>query len=81
MRFFTSAAFGPGFDIHIKELLRHSNIATTMRYTRTNLDSKRSAVAKLEENGDNLVTPCTKMQQRGSKVSPKIPLKAVARYT
>jgi hypothetical protein len=48
-----------------------------MRYTHTNLDSKRSAVAKLEGNGDNLVTPCTKLQQQGSKASPKFPLKAV----
>jgi hypothetical protein len=28
-----------------------------------------------------LVTPCTKMQHPGSKMSPKFPLKAVARYT
>jgi predicted metalloendopeptidase len=31
--------------------------------------------------GDNLVTPCTKMQQAAPKVSPIIPLKAVASYT
>jgi hypothetical protein len=65
----------------VKELLGHSTIVTTMRYTHTNLGSKRDAVAKLEGNGDNLVTPCTKMQQVTPKVSPKIPLKAVARYT
>jgi hypothetical protein len=36
---------------------------------------------ELEGSSDNLVTPCTKMQQQGSKVSPKFPLKAVASYT
>jgi len=52
-----------------------------MRYSHTNLDSKRNAVARLEGFGDNLVTPCTKMQQQAAKMSPKIPLKAAARYT
>jgi hypothetical protein len=36
----------------------------------TNLDSKPNAIAKLEGFSDNLVTPCTKMQQSPSKVSP-----------
>jgi integrase len=79
---FASRLVNRGVDIvTVQQLLGHSTIVTTMRYTHTNLDSKRTAVAKLEGNGDNLVTPCTKMQQQGSKVSPKIPLKAVARYT
>jgi hypothetical protein len=65
----------------VQQLLGHSTVVTTMRYTQTNLDSKRNAVAKLEGNGDNLVTPCTKMQQSTPKVSPKFPLKAVASYT
>ncbi|GAC1627767.1 MAG: hypothetical protein PVS2B2_15020 [Candidatus Acidiferrum sp.] len=51
------------------------------RYTLTNLDAKRNATQKLEGFSDNLVTPCTKMQQQGSKVSPIVPLKAVASYT
>jgi hypothetical protein len=51
------------------------------RYTHTNLDSKRSAVAKLESFRDILVAPCTEMQQSIPKVSPIIPLKAVASYT
>jgi hypothetical protein len=42
---------------------------------------RRSAVAKLESFGDNLVKPCTKMQQSTPKVSPIIPPKAVASYT
>jgi integrase len=79
---FASRLVNRGVDIvTVQQLLGHTTVVTTMRYTHTNLDSKRSAVAKLEGNGDNLVTPCTKMQQQGSKVSPKIPLKAVARYT
>jgi hypothetical protein len=63
------------------EMLGHPSIVTTMRYTDTNLDSKRNAVARLEGFGDNLVTPCTKMQQATPEVSPIIPLKAVASYT
>jgi integrase len=79
---FASRLVNRGVDIvTVQQLLGHSTVVTTMRYTHTNLDSKRNAVAKLEGFGDNLVTPCTKMQQQGSKVSPKIPLRAVARYT
>lgn len=79
---FASRLLDRGVDVvTVKELLGHSTITVTMRYTHTNLDAKRSAVAKLESLSDNLVTPCTKMQQQGSKMSPKTPLKAVARYT
>lgn len=79
---FASRLVNRGVDIvTVQQLLGHSTVVTTMRYTHTNLDSKRNAVAKLEGFGDNLVTPCTKMQQLGSKMSPKIPPKAVARYT
>ena len=42
---------------------RHSTVTETMRYTHTNLDSKRSAVAKLVSFGGNLVTVRTKTQQ------------------
>jgi hypothetical protein len=54
-----------------------------MRYTHSNLDPKRNAVAKLESFSfdDNLVKPRARMQQRVSKMSSKIALKAVARYT
>ena len=79
---FASRLINRGVDIvTVQQLLGHSTVVTTMRYTHTNLDSKQNAVAKLEGSGDNLVTPCTKMQQQGSKMSPKIPLRAVARYT
>ncbi len=79
---FASRLLERGADIvTVQQLLGHSTVTVTMRYTHTNLDSKRSAVAKLESIGDNLVTPCTKMQQSIPKVSPIIPLKAVASYT
>ena len=55
--------------------LGHSTVVTTMRYTHANLDSKRNPVAKLEGFDGNLVTPCTRMQQRVSKMSPKTPAK------
>jgi hypothetical protein len=52
-------------------------VIVTMRYAHPNLDSKRSAVAKLEGFGDTLHQNAA----TGSKVSPKFPLKAVASYT
>jgi integrase len=79
---FASRLVSRGVDIvTVQQLLGHSTVTVTMRYTHTNLDSKRSAVAKLESFGDNLVTPCTKVQQSKPKVSPIAPLKAVASYT
>jgi integrase len=66
---FASRLIESGVDVvTVKELLGHSSIVTTMRYTHTNLHSKRNAVAKLEGFGDVLVTPCTKTQQLKSKV-------------
>jgi hypothetical protein len=44
-----------------------------MRYTHTNLDSKRAAVEKLAALGDNLVTVRTKMQHWKSNLSPNAP--------
>ena len=59
-----------GVDIvTVQQLLGHSAITVTMRYTHTNLDSKHAAVAKLERFGDNLVTVGTKMQQSSSQLS------------
>jgi len=78
---FASRLIASGVDVvTVKELLGHSSIVTTMRYTHTNLDAKRNAVAKLESFGDNLVTPCTKMQQSTRKVSPITPLSAAVGY-
>jgi integrase len=79
---FASRLLDRGVDIvTLQQLLGHSTVTVTMRYTHTNLDSKRNAVAKLEGFGDVLVTPCTKTQQSKPKVSPIAPLKAVASYT
>jgi integrase len=79
---FASRLLDRGTDIvTVQQLLGHSTVTVTMRYTHTNLDAKRSAVAKLEGFGDNLVTVRTKMQQSSQKLSPKTPLSAVASYT
>jgi len=78
---FPSRLLERGADIvTVQQLLGHSTVTVTMRYTHTNLDSKRNAVAKLESFGDVLVTPCTKMQQTRPKVSPITPLSAVVGY-
>ena len=72
---FASRLVNRGVDIvTVQQLLGHSTITVTMRYTHTNLDSKRTAVAKLETHSDNLVTVCTKMQQGRPKLSPNAPV-------
>ncbi len=61
---FASRLVNRGVDIvTVQELLGHSTVTVTMRYTHTNLDSKRAAVEKLDSFGDNLVTVRPKMQQ------------------
>lgn len=68
---FASRLLNRGADIvTVQQLLGHSTVIVTMRYTHTNLDSKRAAVAKLKSHGDNLVTVCTKTQQSRRKLSP-----------
>jgi site-specific recombinase XerD len=67
---FASRLLSRGVDIvTVQQLLGHSTVTVTMRYTHTNLDSKRAAVAKLESRSDNLVTVCTKRQQGKVKLS------------
>jgi len=67
---FASRLVSRGVDIvTVQQLLGHSAVTVTMRYTHTNLDSKHAAVAKLEEFSDSLVTACTKMQQSKEKLS------------
>lgn len=67
---FASRLLNRGVDIvTVQQLLGHSAVTVTLRYTHTNLDSKRAAVAKLEGYGDNLVTVCTKMQQSKQALS------------
>ncbi|HLW34905.1 MAG TPA: site-specific integrase, partial [Chthoniobacterales bacterium] len=72
---FASRLVDRGVDIvTVKELLGHSSITVTMRYTHTNLDSKRAAVEKLLHNEcDKSVTVCTKMQQpKGPTVTNRV---------
>lgn len=67
---FASRLVSRGVDIvTVQQLLGHSAISVTMRYTHTNLDSKHAAVAKLEGFGDNMVTVRPKMQQSKEKLS------------
>ena len=53
----------------VKELLGHSTVTGTMRYTHSNLDSKISTVGKMTGDCYNPATPCTKLQQSSPKVS------------
>lgn len=54
---FASRLVSRGVDIvTVQQLLGHSTVTVTMRYTHTNLDSKIAAVAKLGTFGHNLVT-------------------------
>ena len=51
---FASRLVNSGVDIvTVKELLGHSSICVTMRYARTNIESKRAAVEKIAGFGDN----------------------------
>jgi site-specific recombinase XerD len=66
---FASRVVARGADIvTVQQLLGHSTVTVTMGYIHTNLDAKRNATQKLEGFSDNLVTPCTKMQQSLTKV-------------
>ena len=68
---FASRLVSRGVDIvTVQQLLGHSAVTVTMRYTHTNLDSKHAAVAKLEAFGDTLATVCTKTQQSKEGLSP-----------
>ncbi|HEV2289702.1 MAG TPA: tyrosine-type recombinase/integrase, partial [Candidatus Acidoferrales bacterium] len=67
---FASRLVDRGVDIvTVKELLGHSSLTVTMRYTHTNLDSKRAAVEKLTGECDKSVTVCTKMQHSRLRLS------------
>jgi integrase len=67
---FASRLVDRGVDIvTVKELLGHSSITVTMRYTHTNLENKRAAVEKLGCRSYNLATVRTKMQQPRGRLS------------
>lgn len=57
--------------VTVKELLGHSTITVTMRYTHTNLENKRAAVQTLTGIGYNLVTLRPVTRSRGQGLSPK----------
>jgi integrase len=67
---FASRLLERGADIMtVKELLGHSTITVTMRYTHSHLDSKVSAVGKLAGDCYNPATVGAKLQQLTPKVS------------
>lgn len=67
---FASRLVNRGVDIvTVQELLGHSTVTVTMRYTHTNLESKRAAVEKLGGFGDNLVTVRPVLQQGKPRLS------------
>lgn len=67
---FASRLVERGVDIvTVQQLLGHSTVTVTMRYTHTNIDSKRSAVSKLADYCNKSVTICTTMQQEHPKLS------------
>ena len=67
---FASRLLERGVDIMtVKELLGHSTVTVTMRYTHSNLASKIAAVEKLAGHCYNPATLCTKLQQWSPKVS------------
>jgi integrase len=67
---FASRLLDRGVDIvTVQQLLGHSTITVTMRYTHTNLDSKRAAVAKLASVRDSLVTVAPKCSNRNAQLS------------
>ena len=53
----------------VQQLLGHSTVIVTMRYTNTNLDSKRAAIEKLADHCNKSVTVRTTMQQAHPKLS------------
>jgi site-specific recombinase XerD len=65
---FASRLLERGADIMtVKELLGHSTVTVTMRYTHSSLASKVVAVGKLANSATNQLQGCTKMQQLESK--------------
>jgi len=77
---FASRLLERGADIvTVQQLLGHSTVIVTMRYTHTNLDSKRAAVEKLVARCDKSVTICTTMQQSTEK-TPKVSHSRVVSY-
>jgi integrase len=67
---FASRLIERGVDIvTVQQLLGHSTVTVTMRYTHTNLESKKAAVDQLSNFRHKSVTVCTKKQQRARTVT------------
>jgi hypothetical protein len=67
---FASRLVDRGVDIvTVQQLLGHSTITVTIRYTHTDLDSKRSAVEKLIDYGDKNVTGVDALHHNAAKLS------------
>jgi len=67
---FASRLVERGVDIvTVQQLLGHSTVTVTMRYTHTNLDSKRAAVEKLGPHCDKSVTVNNVLHQNAAKLS------------
>ncbi|MGC2330798.1 MAG: site-specific integrase [Candidatus Acidiferrales bacterium] len=67
---FASRLVDRGVDIvTVQQLLGHSTVTITMRYTHTNLDSKRAAVEKLGLHCDKSVTVNNALHQNAAKLS------------
>jgi len=67
---FASRLLERGVDIiTVKELLGHSTVTVTMRYTHSNLASKVVAVGKLASTATNLVHLAPKCSSRGQECS------------
>lgn len=69
---FASRLLDRGADIvTVKELLGHSTVTVTMRYTHTNLASKQAAVDTLSRACDNFVTVGPRMHQSRGRLSQR----------
>ena len=69
---FASRLLNRGVDIvTVQQLLGHSTVTVTMRYTHTNLDSKKAAVAKLCDNLVTVAPNCGNANLLLSQMRPK----------
>jgi len=76
---FASRLVNCGVDVvTVQELLGHSSLTVTMRYTHTHLRAKREAVQQLSRFGDNWVTVGPSLPQKAAPLSPGAPVTTLA---